>query len=135
MNTTELAPAIAPSKSYSLQPVTRELIGAAFEVHRVLGFGFTGRVYQHAMQVELQLRGFKVELEPLIQVRFKGVAVGDYSPDLLLEDHIIVEFKTDAVYRVFHNPQLLNQLRGTGIRLGFIINFGHDKVDYKRMFF
>jgi GxxExxY protein len=46
-----------------------------------------------------------------------------------------VEFKTDAVYRVFHNTQLLNQLRGTGIRLGFVINFGREKVDYKRLFF
>src|SRR6516162_5557283 len=100
---TELTQATPPSKGVTLQPVTRELIGAAYEVHRVLGFGFTGRVYQHAMQVELQLRGLKADIEPPIQVRFKGVAVGDYCPDLLLENHIMVEFKTDAVSRVFHN--------------------------------
>src|SRR5882724_10129234 len=86
-------------KNYSLQPVTQQLIGAAFEVHNVLGFGFLERVYQRAMQVELQSRGLKVELEPKIQVHFKGVIVGDYAADLLVGNNIVVELKTDAVYQ------------------------------------
>ena len=53
-------------RDFSLQPVTQQLIGAAFEVHNVLGFGFLEKVYQRAMQVELQARGVKVELEPKI---------------------------------------------------------------------
>jgi len=80
-----------PEKDFSLQPVTQHLIGAAFEVHNVLGFGFLEKVYQRAMQTELQLRGVKVELEPKIQVQFKGVIVGDYAADLLVADKIIVE--------------------------------------------
>jgi hypothetical protein len=62
-------------KDFSLQPVTQQLIGAAFEVHNVLGFGFLEKVYQRAMQVELQAGGLKVELEPKIQVQFKGIVV------------------------------------------------------------
>jgi GxxExxY protein len=111
------------------------LIGAAFEVHNALGYGFLERVYQRAMQVELQSRGVKVELEPQIKVRFKGVIVGDYAADLFVVDKIIVELKTDAVYQSVHEAQLLNELRGTGIRLGFLINFGREKVEYKRMVF
>lgn len=122
-------------KDFSLQPVTQQLIGAAYEVHNVLGFGFLEKVYQRAMQVELQLRGIKVELEPKIQVQFKGVAVGDYAADLLVAEKIIVELKTDAVYQPAHEAQLLNELRGTGIRLGFLINFGRERVEYKRMVF
>ncbi len=122
-------------KNYSLQPVTQHLIGAAFEVHNVLGFGFLERVYQRAMQVELQSRGLKVELEPKIQVQFKGVIVGDYAADLLVEHTIIVELKTDAAYQSIHEAQLLNELRGTGIKLGYLINFGREKVEYKRMVF
>jgi len=122
-------------KDFSLQPVTQNLIGAAFEVHNILGFGFLEKVYQRAMQVELQLRGMKVELEPKIQVQFKGVVVGDYAADLLVEDKIIVELKTDATYQSFHEAQLLNELRGTGIKLGYLINFGREKVEYKRMVF
>jgi GxxExxY protein len=52
---------------YLLRPVTEQLIGAAFEVHNALGYGFLERVYQRAMQVELQSRGVKVELEPQIR--------------------------------------------------------------------
>src|SRR6202451_1589017 len=86
-------------KDFSLQPVTQHLIGAAFEVHNTLGFGFLEKVYQRALQVELQLRGVKAELEPKIQVQFKGVIVGDYAADLLVEGKIIVELKTDASYQ------------------------------------
>lgn len=122
-------------RDYSLQPVTQQLIGAAFEVHNVLGFGFLERVYQRALQVELGLRGLKVELEPKIKVQFKNVVVGDYQADLLVEEQIVVELKTDPMYQSMHEAQLLNELRGTGIRLGFLINFGREKVEYKRMVF
>ena len=122
-------------KDFSLQPVTQNLIGAAFEVHNILGFGFLEKVYQRALQVELQSRGVKVELEPKIQVQFKGVIVGDYAADLLVEGKIIVELKTDATYQSAHEAQLLNELRGTGIKLGYLMNFGREKVEYKRMVF
>jgi GxxExxY protein len=123
------------AKDYSLQPVTEQLIGAAYEVHNILGYGFLERVYQRSLQVELQSCGVKVELEPLIKVQFKGVIVGDYAADLLVADKIIVELKTDASYQAVHEAQLLNELKGTRIRLGFLINFGREKVEYKRMVF
>jgi len=122
-------------KDYSLHPITEQLIGAAFEVHNILGYGFLERVYQRAMQVELQSRGVKVELEPKIQVRFKGIIVGDYAADLLVADKIIVELKTDTAYQSAHEAQLLNELRGTEIHLGYLINFGRERVEYKRMVF
>lgn len=120
-------------KDYSLEPVTRELIGAAFEVHKVLGYGFLERVYQRAMQVELNLRKVKVELEPKLQVHFKGVNDGDYAADLLVADQIVVELKTDPEYQPAHEAQLLNELKGTRIRLGYLVNFGRSKVEFKRM--
>ena len=121
------------AKDYSLEPITRELIGAAFEVHNVLGYGFLERVYQRAMQVELTLRKVKVELEPKLQVHFKGVIVGDYAADLLVEDRIVVELKADPEYQPAHEAQLLNELKATQVRLGYLINFGRTKVEYKRM--
>ncbi|HEX4264089.1 MAG TPA: GxxExxY protein, partial [Verrucomicrobiae bacterium] len=86
---------ITQAKDFSLQPVTEQLIGAAFEVHNVLGYGFLERVYQKAMQVEIQSRGIQVDLEPQIKVQFKGVIVWDYAADLLVAGKIIVELKTD----------------------------------------
>ena len=122
-------------KDFSLQPVTQQLIGAAFEVHNVLGIGFLEKVYQRAMQVELQARGLKVELEPKIQVQFKGGRGRGLAADLLVADKIIVELKTDAQYQPAHEAQLLNELRGTGVHLGYLINFGRERVEYKRLVF
>ena|SRR5579863_1317978 len=133
MNTDETQ--IKDGKDYSLQAVTQNLIGAAFEVHNILGFGFLEKVYQRAMQVELLTRGIAVELEPKIQVKFKGVVVGDYLADLLVEQKIVVELKTDPAYLTVHEAQLLNELRGTGMKVGYLINFGRERVDYKRMIF
>jgi GxxExxY protein len=126
---------IKEAKDYSLQPITEQLIGAAFEVHNVLGYGFLERVYQRAMQVELQLRGIKIELERLIKVQFKSVIVGDYAADLFVADKVIVKLKTDTAYQAVHEAQLLNELRGMGVKLGYLINFGRERVEYKRMVF
>jgi len=130
---TDETPIQTGAKDYSLQPVTQQLIGAAFEVHNVLGYGFLERVYQKALQVELHARGIKAELEPRIKVQFKGVIVGDYAADLPVADKIIVELKADAEYQSLHEAQLLNELRGAGIRIGYLINFGRERVAYKRM--
>jgi len=134
MNTDETQ-ILTDAKDYSLQSVTRQIIGAAFEVHNILGYGFLERVYQRAMQVELEAHGIEVGLEPKIKVQYKDVVVGDYAADLLVESKIIVELKTDATYQALHEAQILNELRGTGIRLGYLINFGRERVEYKRMIF
>ncbi|NBV22094.1 MAG: GxxExxY protein [Proteobacteria bacterium] len=108
-------------------------MGAAFEVHKVLGYGFLERVYQRALQVELAQRMLKAELEPKLQVHYKGAIVGDYAADLLVADQIIVELKTAPEYEPAHEAQLLNELKGTRIRLGYLINFGRAKLEFKRM--
>ncbi len=115
--------------------ITEQIIGAAFEVYRILGYGFLEKVYQRAMQVELQLRGLKAELEPKLQVQFKGYLVGEYAADLLVEDAVIVELKTNPAYMPADEAQLLNELKGTGIKVGMLINFGRSKVEFKRMVF
>src|SRR3974377_1359121 len=100
MNTDETQ--TTATRDFSLQPVTEQIIGAAFEVHNSLGYGFLERVYQRAMQVELQSRCIQVVLEPQITVRFKGVVVGNYAADLMVEGKIVVELKTDAGYQAAH---------------------------------
>ena len=73
--------------------VTEQVIGAAFEVHRLLGFGFLEKVYQRALQAELNLRGMIAELEREIRVQYKGVEVGYYKADVLVRESVIVEIK------------------------------------------
>jgi GxxExxY protein len=115
--------------------ITEAIIGAAFEVHAQLGYGFLERVYHRALQVELLRRGFRVELEKRITVRYKDVVVGEYDADLLVEDIVLVEVKIAPQYDKRDEAQLLNELTATGIKLGLLLNFGRSKVELKRLVF
>ena len=117
------------------EEITEQIIGAAFEVHGVLGYGFLEKVYQRAMHVELISRGLTAELEHPIQVRFKAVVVGDYFADLFVAGSVVVELKVAKKYNPEDEPQLLNELKATGISVGLLINFGREKVEFKRLVF
>ncbi|HWF18334.1 MAG TPA: GxxExxY protein, partial [Verrucomicrobiae bacterium] len=109
--------------------ITEKIIGAAFEVYRVLGYGFLESVYQKAMQVELLRVGLKCELEHPITVQYKGAIVGYFQADLFVNDAVMVELKTAKNYNPEDEPQLLNELKATGIKVGLLINFGRTKVE------
>jgi GxxExxY protein len=115
--------------------ITEQIIGAAFEVYRVLGYGFLEKVYQRAMVVELQRRGLKVIPEAKITVWYKEVIVGEYAADLFVQDCVIVELKVAKQYCSEDEAQLLNELKATKIKVGMLINFGRTKVEFKRMVF
>ncbi len=94
------------------EKTTAEIIGVAFEVHRQLGYGFLERVYQRASQVELLRAGVSVEIEKRIQVRYKGVVVGD--ADLIVEAVVAVELKVNPQYDKGDEAQLLTSSRRPG---------------------
>jgi GxxExxY protein len=115
--------------------ITEAVIGAAFEVYNVLGYGFLERVYQRAMQVELQRRGYTAEIEAEIRVMYKGAEVGFYKADLWVNRCVMVELKANKSYTEENEPQLLNELKATGVNVGLLINFGRTKVEFKRFVF
>ena len=115
--------------------LTHKIIGAAFEVYRVLGYGFLEKVYKMAMHVELQQAGLLTELEAPIDVMYKKVNVGHFYTDLLVEKKVVVEIKVTPDYNEKNEAQLLNELRATTIEVGLLINFGIDRVSFKRMVF
>jgi GxxExxY protein len=115
--------------------ITEKIIGAAFEVHRELGYGFLERVYQRALQVELLRAGVSAEIEKRIQVKYKGVVVGEYDADLIVDGCVAIELKVTPQYDKRDEAQLLNELKATGIKVGLLINFGRAKVEYKRLVF
>ena len=117
------------------EEITEDIIGSAFEVYNVLGYGFLEKVYQKALQVELINRGHSAELEHPINVTFKGAIVGEYEADLLVDDKVIVELKIAKDYNRKDEPQLLNELKATGIKVGMLINFGKKKVEFKRFIY
>ena len=115
--------------------ITGEIIGAAFDVYKELGYGFVESVYQKAMKVELELRGLTAELESQIQVFYKGVNVGHYEADIFVNKCVIIEIKVAKEYQKADEAQLLNELKATGLKVGLLINFGQSKADFKRMVF
>jgi len=117
------------------EQITEAIIGSSFEVHNILGYGFLERVYQKALQVELLRRGHTAEIEHAIKVKFKGVVVGEYSADLFVDEKVLVELKVAKEYNPQNEPQLLNELKATEIKVGLLINFGKEKVEFKRFIY
>ena len=115
--------------------ITEAIIGAAFEVHNQLGYGFLERVYQRALQMELLRRGATPQLEKRIQVHYKGAVVGDYDIDVLVDNCVAIEIKVAPQYDKRDEAQLLNELKATGLKVGMLVNFGRTKVQYKRLVF
>jgi GxxExxY protein len=113
--------------------ITEAIIGAAFEVHKTLGYGFLEAVYRNAMAVELRNRGFASSIETRMEVHYKGEPVGTYIADMLVNDTVIVEFKVSEEYRKSDEAQLLNELAATRKPVGLLINFGRRKVEFKRL--
>jgi len=120
---------------FAHKEITAAIIGAAFEVHGHLGYGFLERVYQRALQVELVRRGCSAEIEKRLTVRYKNVVVGEYDADLLVNDVVVVEIKVAPQYDKRDEAQLLNELKPTGLRLGLLLNFGRAKVEFRRFTF
>ena len=99
------------------------VIGAAIEVHRVLGPGYLESVYQEAMEVELGLRGIAFERQVVFAVDYKGTRVGEGRIDLLVEKRLVVELKTADALLSVHKAQALSYPRALDLSLALLINF------------
>ncbi|MFH6959685.1 GxxExxY protein [Flavobacterium aquidurense] len=109
------------------QGLSDVIIKTFFEVYNELGHGFLERVYQNSMYLELKNKGFKVEAQKKIEVYYKGIEVGQYYADLIVEDLIILELKAaDCIVPAFEN-QILNYLKGTNCEVGLLFNFGKNQ--------
>jgi GxxExxY protein len=114
------------------QELTEKIIGCAMKVHSTLGPGFLESVYAKALAYELRRAGLKVECEKLITVKYEGVIVGEFSADKLVADRIMVEEKAVQTLAPAHEVQLANYLTATGVEIGLLLNFGAQRLQYKR---
>ena len=104
-------------------PLTEKIIGCAIEVHRQLGPGLLESAYQSAMSIELEFVGLRFEREKTFPVDYRGVKIGFYRPDLIVQDEVVVEVKCVANYDPVFTAQMLTYLRVTGIKTGLLLNF------------
>ena len=109
--------------SAELDHLAHRVIGAAIEVHRLLGPGFLESVYEEALCVELTLRSIRFARQLPIGVKYKDHVVGQAPLDLLVEDRVVVELKALEAIAPIHVAQILSYLKATRLPLGLLITF------------
>ena len=110
-----------------------QIVGCAFEVLNTLGHGLLEKPYENALCVEFKLRGIPFVQQPRFDVVYKNVKVGDYIPDLLAYNSIIIDAKTIERITDIERGQVLNYLKITGCKVGLILNFKHPKLEWERL--
>ncbi len=111
------------------------IIGCAFKVSNTLGCGFLEKVYENALAIEIRESGLKCEQQKPIPVAYRGILIGDYYADILVDGQVILEIKAAKGIDESHQAQLINYLKATGNHRGLILNFGTAKLGCKRMVF
>ena len=104
--------------------LTDKIIGAAIEVHRILGPGLLESIYEEALCIEMRLRGLKAERQQELEVNYKGHSIKGLRIDILVEDEVIVELKSVTKLPDVATAQVLSYLKATGLRRALLFNFG-----------
>ena len=121
-------------KNFPHQELTKSIIGIYYNVYNELGFGFLEKVYHKALLIELKNNGYKIDSEKKVNVYYKNEIVGEYIPDIIVNDSVIVELKCVEYLTDIHENQLLNYLKATDCEVGLILNFGKDPQFIRKIF-
>ena len=122
-----------PQERARLNDLSGRVIGAAQKVSSTLGHGFLEKVYENSLAVELRRQSLAVLQQVPLQVAYQGVIVGNFVPDLLVEDSILVEVKAVTGISPPHRQQCLNYLRAANLSLGLLLNFGRARLEVGRV--
>ena len=114
--------------------ITDQIIRVFYEVYNELGDGFLESVYQKSLVIALSSTGLGVSSPIEIPVWFRGVRVGSFEADVLVENSVLLELKAAHCLNSAHRAQLMNYLRATEIEVGLLLNFGL-KPEFKRLVF
>ena len=111
-----------------LDRLAHEVIGAAIEVHRILGPGLLESVYEEALCIELGLRNLSFVRQPGVDLSYKDHPIGKGRLDLLVGGKLVVELKAVEVLTDVHRAQVISYLKTTGYRLSLLINFNVPRL-------
>ncbi|MDD5367624.1 MAG: GxxExxY protein [Anaerolineaceae bacterium] len=112
--------------------LTYQIIGAAIEVHKILGPGFLESVYQASLAREFSIREIEFLQQVPLPICYKGTSVGNYIADMVVDDKVVVELKAIKTLTDADEAQLINYLKLTGIKVGLLINFGSQSLQHIR---
>ena len=120
-------------KDFLYEKESYEIRGACFEVWNSFGGAFKERIIDNALTMSLKKRGLKVEEQKRIDIYFENEKVGTYIPDKIINNCILLELKSKKFITKQDIDQLWKYLKGSRYKLGFLINFGPDKLIIKRV--
>lgn len=113
--------------------LTHKIIGAAMEVHKILGNGFQEVIYQRALAIELADNNINFSRERVMNIQYKQQDIGTRRVDFFVEDKIMVEIKAIINLEDVHLAQAMNYVEAYDLEIGLLINFGTKSLQFKRV--
>lgn len=114
------------------EELTYKIRGAFYEVYNTLGPGFKEEIYHRALAKEFKLREISFVEKKHLTIIYKNEKVGIYEPDFIVDEKVLIEIKSLLVMPRVFETQLYYYLKGTDYKLGFLVNFGTEKLDIRR---
>ncbi|MBP1693340.1 MAG: hypothetical protein H6Q37_1223 [Chloroflexi bacterium] len=114
--------------------LTGKIIGAFFSVYNHLGYGFSEKVYENALALELRKLKLEVQQQVPIDVYYEGQVVGEYLADIIVDQLVMVELKAAKQISDEHEAQLLNYLKATTVEVGLLLNFGPKAQHVRKVY-
>ena len=109
-----------------------QVVGCLYKVYNTLGPGHKESIYHKALSLEFDKQKIPYLSKKKIPIEYEGKTIGIYEPDFVIEDKIVIEIKSVTLLPKVFEKQLYYYLRGSIFRLGYLVNFGSDKIDMRR---
>ncbi|MFM9903183.1 MAG: GxxExxY protein [Pyrinomonadaceae bacterium] len=122
------------NEQFKHRDLTEKIIGTFYDVYNELGAGFLESVYENSLAVALRAKGYEIQQQIAIPVFFRGIQVGTFEADILVDNCVFLELKAVRTIDQAHVAQLMNYLKATEIEVGLLLNFG-SKPEFKRLAF
>jgi GxxExxY protein len=117
------------------EPLSKRVIGCAFEVSNRLGAGFLESVYENALCMELAAHGIEFQRQVALDVLYKGAIVGSFVADVVATRSLLIEIKAVRTFAPEHEAQVINYLRATELHVALLLNFGSPRLQVRRLVF
>jgi GxxExxY protein len=121
-----------PQSKLIYECLSNKIIEIAFTIHNALGPGLLERCYHDAFCIELLSSEISFEKQKKYEVKYKEIKIGDYVADIVVDNKIILELKSVVELHHSMDYQIVNYLRLSNCRVGYLINFHNPKIEWKR---
>lgn len=121
-----------PKQDLLYKVLAYKIVGCFYEAYNTLGPAHKEQIYQKALALEFKSKGIFFNDKKRLKIKYKEEEIGIYQPDFIIEDKIIIEIKSLPFLPMVSEKQLYYYLRGADYKLGYLVNFGTEKLDIRR---